>query len=55
MTEALVPYETRTLADTMRLGEVLARSGYFADSREAAQAVVKVLAGSELGFGLSRP
>lgn len=51
MTEALVPYETRTLADTMRLGEVLARSGYFADSREAAQAVVKVLAGSELGFG----
>lgn len=51
MTEALVPYQAQTLADTMRLGDILARSGYFADSREAAQAVVKVLAGQELGFG----
>ncbi len=51
MTEALVPYTTRTLDDTMTLGKVLAASGYFADSREAAQAVVKVLAGAELGFG----
>ena len=51
MTEALVPYTTRTLDDTMTLGKVLAQSGYFADSREAAQAVVKVLAGAELGFG----
>ena len=39
MTEALVPYTTRTLDDTMTLGKVLAQSGYFADSREAAQAV----------------
>lgn len=51
MTEALVPYVTRNLDDTMTLGNVLAKSGYFADSREAAQAVVKVLAGAELGFG----
>ena len=51
MAEALVPYTTRTLDDTMTLGKVLAQSGYFADSREAAQAVVKVLAGAELGFG----
>lgn len=51
MTEALVPYRVQTLEDTMTLGKVLAQSGYFADSREAAQAVVKVLAGQELGFG----
>ncbi len=43
---ALVP-----LADTMQLGKVLAESGFFSDARGAAQAVVKVLAGRELGFG----
>lgn len=37
--------------DMMQLGRVLAQSGFFSDSREAAQAVVKVLAGRELGFG----
>lgn len=37
--------------DVMRLGQVLARSGYFQDARDMAQAVVKVLAGRELGFG----
>lgn len=37
--------------DVMKLGEVLAQSGFFTDSRGAAQAVVKVLAGQELGFG----
>jgi len=36
---------------TMELGQVLAKSGYFADARDAAQAVVKVLAGRELGMG----
>lgn len=35
----------------MDLGNVLAKSGYFSDARDAAQAVVKVLAGRELGFG----
>ncbi len=40
-----------TLEETMTLGNVLAQSGFFADSRQAAQAVVKVLAGRELGFG----
>lgn len=39
------------LADIMTLGEVLAKSGYFQDARQAAQAVVKILAGRELGFG----
>jgi hypothetical protein len=33
------------------LGRILAKSGFFADTRDEAQAIVKVLAGSELGFG----
>ena len=37
--------------DVMSLGEVLQRSGYFADVKEASQAVVKILAGQELGIG----
>ena len=37
--------------DVMELGNVLSKSGYFADAKDAAQAVVKVLAGQELGFG----
>jgi len=39
------------LQDPETLGRVLAASGYFDDARDAAQAVVKVLAGAELGFG----
>lgn len=34
-----------------QLGDMLAKSGYFTDARDAAQCVVKVLAGKELGFG----
>lgn len=37
--------------DIMTLGNVFAKSGYFQDARDAAQAVVKMLAGQELGFG----
>lgn len=37
--------------DVMQLGTVLAKSGYFQEAREAAQAVVKILAGREMGFG----
>lgn len=47
MTQAL----TSSLGETMQLGELLAASGFFQDSRGAAQAVVKVLAGREMGFG----
>lgn len=43
--------QTPTLTETMQLGDLLAKSGFFADSRGAAQAVVKVLAGREIGFG----
>lgn len=42
---------TSDFSQTMSLCEVLAKSGYFADTRSTAQAVVKVLAGAELGFG----
>jgi hypothetical protein len=37
--------------DIQTLGAVLVKSGFFADTREQAQAIVKVLAGRELGFG----
>lgn len=37
--------------DMMTLGGVLARSGYFQDARDEAQAIVKVLAGQEMGIG----
>lgn len=40
-----------TLQETLSLGEVLAKSGMFSDVRSAAQAVVKILVGRELGFG----
>lgn len=35
----------------MELGDVLSKSGYFQDAKGAAQAIVKVLAGRELGIG----
>jgi len=34
----------------MDLGNVFVKSGFFSDSKEASQAVVKILAGQELGF-----
>lgn len=37
--------------DPLTIGKVLADSGFFQDSRGAAQAAVKVMAGAELGFG----
>lgn len=41
----------RTMDDLARMADMLAKSGYFKDAREAAQAGVKVLAGLEMGFG----
>jgi hypothetical protein len=38
-------------SDPITLGNVLAASGFFTDSRDGAQAAVKVMAGQELGFG----
>ena len=33
------------------LGQAFVKSGFFSDARDASQAIVKVLAGQELGFG----
>jgi hypothetical protein len=49
--KALTVRDDMTLKDTLTLGETLARSGFFSDTKDAAQAVVKILAGRELGFG----
>jgi hypothetical protein len=38
-------------SDVERAAKAMAGSGYFTDSREANQAVVKILAGQEMGFG----
>ena len=37
--------------DVQTLGTVLVRSGYFKDTSQLSQAIVKVLAGQEVGFG----
>lgn len=51
----LVKRDARTIVrdmdDLARVSDILAKSGYFADARDAAQAGVKVLAGMEMGIG----
>ena len=37
--------------DIFRLGEVFSKSGYFTDAKDASQAIVKILAGREIGIG----
>lgn len=41
----------RTMDDAERAAKAMVASGFFADSKQASQAVVKILAGQELGFG----
>ena len=36
--------------EIMTLGKVFAQSGYFSDARQESQAIVKIMAGKELGF-----
>jgi hypothetical protein len=47
----IVRYQDAAPLDVMTLGKVLSSSGYFTDAKDAAQAVVKVLAGQEMGIG----
>ena len=48
---ALIKPETpKTIAEMQSLGEVFVKSRFFQDSQDAAQAIVKVMAGAELGF-----
>jgi hypothetical protein len=52
MTQQLARYQQPgEELSTMQLGQVLAQSGYFQDAKDAAQAIVKVLAGREMGIG----
>ena len=44
-------FNPQGMDDLMRLGDVFAKSGMFQDAREANQAIVKIVAGAELGFG----
>jgi len=39
-----------SIDELQRLGQILSQSGFFEDCKQSAQAVVKILAGSELGF-----
>jgi hypothetical protein len=41
----------RTMDDAERAARAMSASGFFADTRQASQAIVKILAGQELGFG----
>jgi len=50
MSQALVLTKLNTVEDLARVGDVFVKSGFFADTRDAAQAIVKVMAGQELGF-----
>jgi len=50
-TTALVPTNQMTIDEIMTVGKTMAASGYFQDAKQAAQAVVKILAGREMGFG----
>ena len=45
------PIQLRSLDEYLKLGEVLWKSGYFGDVKSAAQAVAKMIAGAEMGFG----
>lgn len=41
----------RNELDILTIGDILVKSGFFADTTQQAQAIVKVLAGAEIGFG----
>lgn len=41
----------RTMDDAEKAARAMSASGFFADTKQASQAIVKILAGQELGFG----
>lgn len=49
--KAIQPSALLASMSLQNLGQVFAESGFFNDSRSAAQAIVKIIAGAELGFG----
>lgn len=50
MSQSLAITKLNSIEDLARVGDVFVKSGFFADTRDAAQAIVKVMAGQELGF-----
>jgi hypothetical protein len=54
-TEALAPRDPvlipNSFEETISVAQMFAKSGFFQDAKDAAQAVVKILAGREAGFG----
>ena len=50
MLPAIIENKPMSLSDTMQVGKIMAESGFFQDSKGMAQAVVKILAGQELGL-----
>lgn len=54
MSNEIIKANTNIIAsmdDAERAARAMSASGFFSDARQAAQAVVKILAGQELGFG----
>jgi len=49
-TTALEAYKPQSLTDYQKLGEIISRSKMFADVTDEAKAVIRVMAGAELGF-----
>ena len=50
MSQSLAITKLNSIEDLARVGDVFVKSGFFSDTRDAAQAIVKVMAGQELGF-----
>lgn len=50
-TQLAIKKAPMTIEETISVGQILAESGFFDDAKGAAQAVAKILAGQELGFG----
>jgi hypothetical protein len=51
---AIVPQKHQIISnfdDLARAATAMSKSGYFQDSRDQAQAIVKIMAGQEMGFG----
>lgn len=46
-----VEFADQQSIDVFKIGEVFAKSGYFTDAKDASQAIVKILAGREIGIG----
>ena len=50
--KSLSVYQPTTLKEFIEVGNIFATSGYFKDATAGAQAIVKIMAGREIGLGL---